>query len=193
MRAGAWAWLGRRLDPGPFFACGPGELKMAAPELGRQSRVTQARPSPPPPPPDPAGSASRATGASAVRAVRPEGGSHRRLLPLPRDRRLGTGFHCRSWRRPAGDPHPSRAIGHAQCSGPGAALSRFSPQLRAAAGGGAGTDWGAPVLPENSWAFVLPGAARFREAADACFFGENGSLRLLKENAPKSGWSIHFK
>lgn len=128
--------MGRRLgrvcpDPGPFFACGPGELKMAAQELGGQSRVTQALlflvPSPPPVPrPDPAGSASRATHATAVRAAGPEGRSHRRQLSLPRDHRPGTGFHCASWRKSAGDPHPVGPLG--MRSAP--ALVRRSPGFR---------------------------------------------------------------
>lgn len=70
-----------------------------------------------------------------------------RLLLLPRDRGPGTGFRCASRRESAGDPHPRGAIGHAQCSSSGAALSRFSPQLRAAAGGGARpAGLGGPVL-----------------------------------------------
>jgi hypothetical protein len=55
VRAGACAWWGGKWtrvcpDPGPFFVYGPGELKMAAPELRGQSRVSQARPFPPPRP-----------------------------------------------------------------------------------------------------------------------------------------------
>lgn len=117
-------------DPGPFFACGPGELKMAAQELGGQSRVTQALPflvPPPPrlPSPDQTLRVVR-PGRPMPRAASPEGRSHRRQLSLPRDHRPGTGFHCASWRKSAGDPHPVGPLG--MRSAP--ALVRRSPGFR---------------------------------------------------------------
>lgn len=130
--------MGRRLDrvypdPGRFFACGPGKLKMAAPELGRQSRVTQARPflvlTPRPrAPPDQTLRVAR-PGRSMLRRherIGPEGRGRGRLLSLSLDHRPDIGFHCASWRKSAGDPHPVGPLG--MRSAP--ALVRRSPGFR---------------------------------------------------------------
>lgn len=132
MRAGTRAWWGG--GGVGSLASGPAGRKMAAPERGGLSRVTQAGPLPVPPPhtlpvpgPDPRG--QRNQGHLCHRSTRgpaQKAGYPGRLLSLLRDPDPGTGFRCASRRKSAGDPHPVGPLG--MRSAP--ALVRRSPGFR---------------------------------------------------------------